>query len=139
MIWRGSEIHDDNLLTGGTTGSGYNYKVYTQGIYLAGSINQLASGGVLRLEQNRFDTSDVTLHYASDAVLVDSRDLSDLSLGVFGSSITFVGDEAHNLFEYVRSDDFGFYADNNAYSDEYGALMVIGDANFDVFYEITTL
>jgi len=90
----------------------------------------------LLLSQNNFDTSDIRSFYASDAVLIDSRDFSDLGLGKYTADVKFESSGSQNIIGYIKSADFGLYAEDGASVDEYGAIMITGEIDFEILYDM---
>ncbi|MGB2464287.1 MAG: hypothetical protein ACPICC_05175, partial [Candidatus Puniceispirillaceae bacterium] len=77
-----SDTHAD--LTGGTTSGGYAYKVYTQGIHLAGDVNGGGTTNGIALQNNVFNTDDVDPNYASDATNLSKAIVQHLFSWQFG-------------------------------------------------------
>ena len=135
LEWKGSKLSDTHAdLTGGTTSGGYVYKVYTQGIHLAGDVNGGGTTHGIALQNNVFNTDDVDPNYASDAVLLDANDYSSLNLGTLSSGVTIVDNGSVDLPTYAASADFGGY---NIANDELGDIMTSGTYTGTVLFSMT--
>ena len=132
LEWKGSKLSDTHSsLTGGKTSGGYDYKVYTQGIHLAGDVNGGGTVNGIALQNNVFNTDDVDPNYASDAILLDASDYSSLNLGTLSSDVKIVDNNSADLPTYAASADFGGYAIAN---DELGDIMSSGNYTGTVSY-----
>ena len=135
LEWKGSKLSDTHSsLTGGTTSGGYDYKVYTQGIHLAGDVNGGGTVNGIALQNNVFNTDDVDPNYASDAILLDASDYSSLNLGTLSSDVKIVDNNSADLPTYVASSDFGGYAVAN---DELGDIMSSGNYTGSLLFSMT--
>ena len=114
-------VSSESSMTGGTK-DGYNYKVYTQGIHLAGDVNGSNAQYGIALQNNTFNTADAGL-YISDAILLDANDYSSIGLGTLSSNVNIVDNGSADINTYVTSSDFGNYKEAG---DEYGAITASG-------------
>jgi len=147
LAWGGSSLVsavDLAGLTGGTLTVGatsYSYKVYTQGIHLAGDVNGAGTEtyGIV-LQNNTFDTTDINSSYASTAIYFDGDDYSALSLGTLSSDVYIVENDEATYAEAIASSAFGGYA---ALGDEYFAVAISSSsasfATDDILYSQTDL
>ena len=120
LEWKGSKPSDTHSsLTGVTTSGEYDYKVYSQGIHLAGDVVGGGTVNGIALQNNVFNTDDVDPNYASDAILLDTSDYSSINLGTLSSDVKIVDNNSADLPTYVASSNFGGYAVAN---DELGIL-----------------
>ena len=123
-------VSSESSMTGGTTGAGYNYKVYTQGIHLAGDVNGDNTQYGIALQNNTFNTADAGL-YISDAILLDANDYSSINLGTLSSDVNIVDNGSADINTYITSSDFGNYKQAG---DEYGAVTASGTVTFSILY-----
>jgi hypothetical protein len=125
LSWTGDAANSAPRLTSGsrTDGSGTTkaYKVYTQGIHLAGDVNGAGSEKIA-IQNNTFNTVDLA-GYVSDAILIDNSDQSGLNLGTLSSTVYVVDNDYSSMALYGASSDFGGYKTAN---DEYYTLTDSG-------------
>ena len=48
----------------------------------------------------------------------------------------FESSESQNIIDYIKSADFGRYAEDGASVDEYGAIMITGEIDFEVLFDM---
>ena len=103
--------------------------MYTQGIHVLGDVSGL------KLANNSFDTSDIHPNYASDAILIDTRNYDSLGFGSFVSDVGVYSSVASNLSDYITSSNFNSYSTGSLTSDEYGTFMIAGQQTFNLIYD----
>jgi hypothetical protein len=127
LSWKGSSLSDTaSSLTGGTDSDRGAYKVYTQGIHLAGDVNAGGSASGLVLQNNTFDTDDAHSTYISDGILIDGTNQYHLDLGMLQSDVYIVDNDHSTYSAYVASNDFGGY---KTASDDYAPVSVAGGSH----------
>jgi hypothetical protein len=122
LAWEGSSLSDTaSSMSDSTAVDGSTVKVYTQGIHIAGEAN------AVYLQDNSFDTDDISSNYGSDAVLLDGTDQSSLNLGTLDTTVT-IADTVNSPADFdaykVLSAVFDGYA--TSASDEYGTVVTTG-------------
>jgi hypothetical protein len=135
LSWAGANLSTQSSeFNGGETGAGFDFKVFTQGIYLLGNVGAKEQGNAINILNNVFDTDTITENYASDAILIDLNDYSSIGFGKFSSAVAIFDEGSSSLADYARSQDFGNYADTNLQIDQYGTVMASGSGDLLVTY-----